>query len=58
MKWFLFTRYFVSVILIFTMPPTGRYYFLCITDGELDSKKFNNFLKFNWQSWDLKIRSI
>ena len=58
MKWFLFTRYFVSVILILTMPPTGRYYFLCITDRELDSKKFNNFLKVNWQSWDLKIRSI
>lgn len=47
MKWFLFTRYFVSVILIFTMPPSGRYDFLCITDGEVDSKKLNNFLKFS-----------
>lgn len=58
MKWFLFTRYFVSVILILTMPPTGRNYFFCITDGEVESKKFNNFLKVNGQSWDLKIRSI
>lgn len=58
MKWFLVTRYFASVILIFTLPPSGRYDFLCITDGEVDSKKFSNFLKFSWQSWDLKIRSI
>ena len=43
-----------SVILIPSMPPSGRYYFLCIRDGEVDSERFNNFLKFHWQSWDLK----
>lgn len=43
-KWFLFSRYFASVILILTMPPSGSYYFPCIKVGEVDSGRFNNLL--------------